>query len=60
MFKLPPNDERLQVLEMDALDYVNDKPNTARWTRCRSTCTTPPRAARCWTRPSSTRPATAA
>ena len=24
MFKLPPNDERLQVLEMDALDYVND------------------------------------
>jgi hypothetical protein len=27
MFKLPPNDERLQVLEMDALDYVNDKAN---------------------------------
>ncbi|MYM30499.1 spermidine synthase [Duganella sp. CY15W] len=25
MFKLPPNDERLHVLEMDALDYVNDK-----------------------------------
>jgi spermidine synthase len=24
MFKLPPNDERLQVLEMDALDFVND------------------------------------
>ncbi|WP_373988604.1 spermidine synthase [Duganella sp. BuS-21] len=27
MFKLPPNDERLQVLEMDALDFVNDKAN---------------------------------
>ena len=24
MFKLPPNDERLRVLEMDALDFVND------------------------------------
>jgi spermidine synthase len=24
MFKLPPNDERLNVVEMDALDYVND------------------------------------
>lgn len=24
MFKLPPADERLQVLEMDALDFVND------------------------------------
>ena len=24
MFKLPPPDERLQILEMDALDYVND------------------------------------
>jgi len=24
MFKLPDNDERLHVLEMDALDYVND------------------------------------
>lgn len=24
MFKLPPNDERLDVREMDALDYVND------------------------------------
>ena len=24
MFKLPPNDSRLRVLEMDALDYVND------------------------------------
>ncbi|MDC8759027.1 spermidine synthase [Janthinobacterium fluminis] len=24
MFKLPPNDERLDVLEMDALDFVND------------------------------------
>ncbi len=24
MFKLPPNDARLRVLEMDALDYVND------------------------------------
>ncbi len=27
MFKLPPNDARLQVLEMDALDYVNDADN---------------------------------
>jgi spermidine synthase len=27
MFKLPPNDERLQVQEMDALEFVNDKPN---------------------------------
>jgi spermidine synthase len=24
MFKLPPNDERLNVIEMDALEYVND------------------------------------
>jgi spermidine synthase len=27
MFKLPPNDERLHVLEMDALDFVNDAAN---------------------------------
>lgn len=27
MFKLPPDDERLQVLEMDALDYVNERAN---------------------------------
>lgn len=27
MFKLPPDDGRLQVLEMDALDYVNDRGN---------------------------------
>lgn len=27
MFKLPPNDERLHVLEMDALDFVNDPVN---------------------------------
>lgn len=27
MFKLPPNDARLQVMEMDALDYVNDADN---------------------------------
>lgn len=27
MFKLPPNDERLSVLEMDALDFVNDSTN---------------------------------
>ncbi|MYM68612.1 spermidine synthase [Pseudoduganella sp. FT55W] len=27
MFKLPPNDERLHVLEQDALDFVNDKAN---------------------------------
>ncbi|MFS2004395.1 spermidine synthase [Duganella sp. CT11-25] len=29
MFKLPPNDARLRVLEMDALDYVNDAANAA-------------------------------
>jgi spermidine synthase len=57
MFKLPPNDERLQVLEMDALDYVNDPANAGTLDACRSTCTTPRRAAPCWTRPSSTRPA---
>jgi spermidine synthase len=28
MFKLPPNDERLNVLEMDALDFVNDPANS--------------------------------
>jgi spermidine synthase len=27
MFKLPPDDERLQVLEMDAMDFVNDRAN---------------------------------
>ena len=27
MFKLPPNDARLSVLEMDALDFVNDPAN---------------------------------
>ncbi|MFL6676566.1 MAG: spermidine synthase [Massilia sp.] len=27
MFKLPPNDERLNVIEMDALDFVNDPAN---------------------------------
>ncbi len=27
MFKLPPNDDRLHVVEMDALDFVNDKAN---------------------------------
>jgi spermidine synthase len=27
MFKLPPNDERLTVLEMDALDFVDDPAN---------------------------------
>ncbi len=27
MFKLPPNDARLQVMEMDALDFVNDPVN---------------------------------
>jgi spermidine synthase len=27
MFKLPPNDERLTVLEMDALDFVTDPAN---------------------------------
>jgi spermidine synthase len=27
MFKLPPNDERLSVLEMDAMDFVNDRAN---------------------------------
>jgi spermidine synthase len=27
MFKLPPNDERLTVLEMDAMDFVTDRAN---------------------------------
>ncbi|MFI4940755.1 MAG: spermidine synthase [Burkholderiales bacterium] len=27
MFKLPPNDDRLAVLEMDALDFVTDRAN---------------------------------
>jgi spermidine synthase len=27
MFKLPPNDARLRVVEMDALDFVNDEAN---------------------------------
>lgn len=27
MFKLPPNDERLEVREQDALEFVNDKAN---------------------------------
>jgi len=27
MFKLPDNDERLQVIEMDAMDYVTDRAN---------------------------------
>lgn len=27
MFKLPPEDDRLSVLEMDAMDYVNDSAN---------------------------------
>lgn len=31
MFKLPPNDERLQVLEMDALDFVEDPANHDRF-----------------------------
>lgn len=30
MFKLPANDERLSVIEMDALDYVNDPANLGR------------------------------
>ncbi|MFD2366523.1 spermidine synthase [Pseudoduganella sp. GCM10020061] len=31
MFKLPPNDARLQVLEMDALEFVNDAANHGRF-----------------------------
>jgi spermidine synthase len=30
MFKLPPNDERLSVVEMDALDFVTDGANAGR------------------------------
>jgi spermidine synthase len=30
MFKLPANDERLSVIEMDALEYVNDPANLGR------------------------------
>jgi spermidine synthase len=56
-FGLPPNDARLDVREMDALDFVMDRANHGTSTCCRSTCTTRRRAARCSTRPSSTRPA---
>jgi spermidine synthase len=31
MFKLPPGDERLAVLEMDAMDFVNDAANLGRF-----------------------------
>jgi spermidine synthase len=31
MFKLPPEDERLRVLEMDAMDFVLDDANHAAW-----------------------------
>lgn len=31
MFKLPQNDERLHVIEMDALDFVNDEANHGRF-----------------------------
>lgn len=31
MFKLPPDDERLHVLQMDALDFVNDAANRGRF-----------------------------
>jgi spermidine synthase len=31
MFKLPPNDERLHVMEGDALDFVNDPANHGRF-----------------------------
>jgi spermidine synthase len=31
MFKLPPEDERLRVLEMDALDFVEDDANRDAW-----------------------------
>src|SRR4051812_45769895 len=31
MFKLPPDDEHLAVLEMDALDFVNDPANAGRF-----------------------------
>jgi spermidine synthase len=31
MFKLPPSDERLAVLEMDALDFVGDPDNAGRF-----------------------------
>lgn len=30
MFKLPPDDERLSVIEMDALDFINDPVNHGR------------------------------
>ena len=56
-FALPPNDDRLDVREMNALDFVPTRPITARSTCCRSTCTTRKRAAPCSTRLNSTRPA---
>ena len=31
MFKMPPSDERLRVLEMDALDFVNEPDNAGRY-----------------------------
>lgn len=31
MFKLPPDDDRLQVLEMDALDFVDDPANAEKF-----------------------------
>lgn len=31
MFKMPPQDDRLQVLEMDALDFVDDAANAGRF-----------------------------
>lgn len=31
MFKMPPQDDRLQVLEMDALDFVDDPSNAGRF-----------------------------
>jgi spermidine synthase len=31
MFKLPPDDEHLQVLEMDAMDFVTDPDNHEAW-----------------------------
>ena len=54
-FGLPPNDARLDVREMDAMDFVLRPGQPQQSTCCRSTCTTRTRAARCSIRPSSTR-----
>jgi spermidine synthase len=42
MFKLPANDDRLNVIEMDALDFLTMKTISIPSTRCRWICTMRP------------------